>query len=413
MAFVQILGAPVRVRRGPRMCSAEEKPAESSESKKEARERAAREREERIRAKRRERQDMLDRAEGVVRVKDVRPEETDEGMVMPKGNYGDNASGVFGWVNRNPSSKNAVYMESFKGDGGNTGEMAKRIRGRGKTNEGFEITVNCPKTDLTIYVRKVGSQKSNLAPIVLVHGILAHSWCYKEVLAELEKNDREAYAFDFPGSGYSSWPQPGIGFSFTEESMVDVVDRIMDKLALKSRGVILVTQGYVFCQYANLWAVQNPNDVANLVLLNQPLQQNSKLPFYLQQYKIPLVAPFVAQDSMRAERFLEAGGPYVMSLSDSDRYREPFLESMMPGLALIDSVSKIKFGSVMQRLVEGLSDQKDKVSVVWGTSDKYIKIQEAEDFIKNTGAKLHKIDNAGFLVQSDWPQRVADYLRGL
>jgi len=395
------------------MCTAEEKPSESPESKREQRERAAKEREERIKAKRKERQEMLDRAEGVVRVKDVRPEETDEDMVMPKGNYGENASGMFGWVNQNPSSKNAIYMESFKGDGGNTGEMAKRIRGRGKTDEGFEVTVNLPKTDMTIYVRKVGSQKSNLPPIVLAHGILANSWCYKELLVELEKNDREAYAFDFPGAGYSSWPQPGIGFSFTEESMVDLIDKIMEKLELKSRGVILVTQGYVCSQYANLWAVQNPSAVAKLVLLNQPLLQNSKLPFYLQQYKIPLVAPFVAQDSMRAERFLEGGGPYVMSLNDSDRYREPFLESMMPGLALIDSISKIKFSSVMKRLFAGVCDMKDKVSVVWGTSDKYLKKQEAESFVKQTGAKLHLIDNAGFLVQSDWPPRVADYLRSL
>ena len=34
---------------------------------------------------------------------------------------------------------------------------------------------------------------------------------------------------------------------------------------------------------------------------------------------------------MRAERFLEGGSSYSMDVDDADRYREPFLESMMPG----------------------------------------------------------------------------------
>ena len=34
---------------------------------------------------------------------------------------------------------------------------------------------------------------------------------------------------------------------------------------------------------------------------------------------------------MRAERFLEAGSAYAMDVADADRFREPFLESMMPG----------------------------------------------------------------------------------
>ncbi len=38
------------------------------------------------------------------------------------------------------------------------------------------------------------------------------------------------------------------------------------------------------------------------------------------------------QDAMRAERFLEAGCAYAMDVGDAERFREPYLESMMPGL---------------------------------------------------------------------------------
>ena len=32
---------------------------------------------------------------------------------MPAGNFGDKATGLFGWANNNPSSKNAIYDTEF------------------------------------------------------------------------------------------------------------------------------------------------------------------------------------------------------------------------------------------------------------------------------------------------------------
>ena len=32
---------------------------------------------------------------------------------MPEGNFGDKATGLFGWANNNPSSKNAIYDTEF------------------------------------------------------------------------------------------------------------------------------------------------------------------------------------------------------------------------------------------------------------------------------------------------------------
>jgi hypothetical protein len=65
-------------------------------------------------------------------------------FVMPEGNYGDKAQGLFGWANNNPSSKNAIYDLEFinsKAGGGNVGEMMTELRGKGRTEESREVLV--------------------------------------------------------------------------------------------------------------------------------------------------------------------------------------------------------------------------------------------------------------------------------
>jgi hypothetical protein len=48
-------------------------------------------------------------------------------------------------------------------------------------------------------------------------------------------------------------------------------------------------------QYAMEWALENPSRVQRIIVLNTPLQTGSKMPFELQQYKLPFVSSFVAQ----------------------------------------------------------------------------------------------------------------------
>ena len=46
-----------------------------------------------------------------------------------------------------------------------------------------------------------------------------------------------------------------------------------------------------------------------------------KLPARLQPLRLPLVGDFAAQDSLIAERTLEAGTPYIMDIEDAEIYR--------------------------------------------------------------------------------------------
>ena len=145
------------------------------------------------------------------------------------------------------------------------------------------------------------------------------------------------------------------------------------------------------------------------MVLNTPLLPGTEMPFVLKQYTLPIVSSFVAQDAMRAERFLEGGSAYAMDVADTDRYREPFLESMMPGLALVDVMGKCKFEDLLTR-VESLVKSTDiKVRVAWGMDDPYLPSLDAKAFCDATGAEFVPVEGkAGFIVNMDYPESVCN-----
>jgi len=405
----------------------------SPEEKRRKREEAAREREERIRLQRAERQAKLKEMDmetanaptfAQLRAAQQEQEKAQEEykdkqnqmLISEDGTYGANATGLFGWVNNNESSKNAVYIENFKGNGGNVGEMMRAIRGKGRTNDGSDVNVVNPldpAKKLRMYVRKMGAESSrpNRSPIVCVHGVLANSWTFRDFMVKMAMAGYELYAADWLGCGYSEWPQPGYGYNFKEETFMKTFENYLTAIGLGERKFTLVCQGYAWNQFAAKWALKNPERVSEIVFFNGPLMPDTKLPFVLQQYKIPMVKSFVAQDAMRSERFLEGGGPYVMSLQDAERYRESFLDSMMPGLAVVDTMDRCDFSKLQKEIYTLSKESKIPVHVVWGVGDKYHPISEAVRFCEETGAKLIKIEGAGFVVQNDWPEKCVDALK--
>lgn len=52
-----------------------------------------------------------------------------------------------------------------------------------------------------------------------------------------------------------------------------------------------------------------------------PVASQTKLPLRLKPLTVPFAGAFACQDAMIAERTLEGGSPYEMSLDDADVYR--------------------------------------------------------------------------------------------
>ena len=143
-------------------------------------------------------------------------------------------------------------------------------------------------------------------------------------------------------------------------------------------------------QYALIWGLENPDLVQRIIVLNTPLSPGTPLPFVLQQYQLPIVASFVAQDAMRAERFLEGGCAYAIDPNDCDRYREPFLESMMPGLAVTDLMKRFDMEKTLSKTAALASKDGagSSVLVAWATDDKYLTQDSAKAFCDQNGANF-------------------------
>jgi pimeloyl-ACP methyl ester carboxylesterase len=80
-------------------------------------------------------------------------------------------------------------------------------------------------------------------------------------------------------------------------------------------------QGYILGQYGLLYALENEQSVAALVILNTPLGVKTPLRPELAAYKSPL--PFLrpkAGASFPADTYNAAGGPYAMAYKDAQAY---------------------------------------------------------------------------------------------
>mmetsp|Transcript_30960 Transcript_30960/g.72388 ORF Transcript_30960/g.72388 Transcript_30960/m.72388 type:complete len:444 (+) Transcript_30960:3-1334(+) len=328
--------------------------------------------------------------------------------VMPEGNYGAEAGGLFGWANNNPSSKSAVYDTEFINSatgGAGVGDMMLELRGQGRTDESKEVQIEGKDgKPITIFYREMGQPVEGQGPVVCVHGVLDHSWSYREMMQMMANDGIQSFALDMPGCGYSAWPQPGYEYDWSEEGVKQTLDRFLDAAGIKT-PVTLMVQGYVYGQYALIWGQENPDKVQRIIVLNTPLQTGTALPFPLQQYQLPIVSSFVAQDAMRAERFLEGGCAYAIESDTCDRYREPFLESMMPGLAVVDLMQKFNMDKTLQKAKSLVASGAVPTLVAWATSDKYLTTEDAEAFCAETGATYAPIaGQAGYLSTVDYAE---------
>jgi pimeloyl-ACP methyl ester carboxylesterase len=198
-------------------------------------------------------------------------------------------------------------------------------------------------------------------------------------------------------------------YDYTEENIKKLFTEFVDGVGLPK--VALVVQGFIYSQYALMWALENPSRVDRIVILNAPLKAGTEMPFVLKQYTLPIVSNFVAQDAMRAERFLEGGSAYSMAVEDADRYREPFLESMMPGLALVDLMSKCKYEQLLQKVEAAVKTSSLKVRVAWGMDDPYLAAIDAQAFCEATSAEFVAVQGkAGHIVAMDYPESVSQVL---
>nr|KJB35128.1 hypothetical protein B456_006G101700 [Gossypium raimondii] len=274
----------------------------------------------------------------------------------------------FGFVTDNPSSRSAIQLPESPAEDGNVGQMLYRIEDKGKDYGSY-----IKSGKLRWFVRETGSPESRRGTVVFLHGAPTQSYSYRVVMSQMSDAGFHCFAPDWIGFGFSDKPQPGYGFDYTEKEFHEALDKLLDVLEVKS-------------------------------------------PFFLVvQLRIPLFGEFTSQNAVIAERFIEAGSPYVLKLEKADVYRLPYLASSGPGFALLEAARKINFRDISSQIADGFASGRwDKpVLVAWGLADKYLPQTIAEEFRKQnlSSVELKLIEGAGHMPQEDWPEKVVDALR--
>ncbi|PSS17827.1 Haloalkane dehalogenase [Actinidia chinensis var. chinensis] len=315
----------------------------------------------------------------------------------------------FGFVTDNPSSRSAIQLPESPAEDGNVGQMLYRIEDKGKD---FGSTIKSGK--FRWFVRETGSSESSRGTIVFLHGAPTQSYSYRVVMSQMADAGFHCFAPDWIGFGFSDKPQPGYGFDYTEKEFHAEFDKLLEVLGIKT-PFFLVVQGFLVGSYGLTWALKNPSKITKLTILNSPLTVSSPIPGLFQQLRIPLFGEFTCQNAVLAERFIEAGSPYVLKLEKADVYRLPYLSSGGPGFALLEASKKANFKGISSQIAAGFaSGSWDKpILVAWGISDKYLPQSVAEEFQKGnpSNVKLKLIEGAGHMPQEDWPEKVVDALR--
>jgi haloalkane dehalogenase len=116
-------------------------------------------------------------------------------------------------------------------------------------------------------------------PVVAVHGNPTWSFYYRELVKEL-RDDHQVVVPDHIGCGFSDKPGDE-SYDYTLSRRVEDFSRLMDELELDGINIVVHDWGGMI---GLAWAVQNPDRIKRLVILNTaafPLPESKPFPWQL------------------------------------------------------------------------------------------------------------------------------------
>ncbi|NEP15525.1 MAG: alpha/beta fold hydrolase [Leptolyngbya sp. SIO4C1] len=254
------------------------------------------------------------------------------------------------------------------------------------------------------YREAVPNSDNGRPPVILLHGLVAQSYSWRDVLPALAEKGFRAYAPDWIGHGFSAKPDKS-QFDYTPEAFLAALTAWIDSLALDKYS--LVVQGFLGT-VGLLYAAQHPDRIERLAILNTPLTSEAKLPLKLKMMGWPFVGDVMTQDPLLVDRTLEGGGPYQVDDEDLDVYRRPFLKSSDVGRALLWTIQRLQLAQVMPQLDQGFADWQAPTLIAWGLSDPWLPVSLAEKFAEQLGnVELERLEQVGHYAQEDWAEKVS------
>jgi pimeloyl-ACP methyl ester carboxylesterase len=249
--------------------------------------------------------------------------------------------------------------------------------------------------------------RSDLLPVVLLHGLVSQSYSWRNIIPALAKQGTHALAPDWIGFGFSSKPEKS-EFAYTPDAFITALEAFIKAVELERFS--LVVQGFlgsVGLQYA----LRHPEQVANIAILNTPINSSAKLPWKIKQMGLPLAGEMMTQDPLLVDRTLESGARYVIPDADLDIYRKPYLKSSSSGRGLLASIRNLQLPQAMTEIETGFKDWQQPVLVQWGVIDPWLPVEMAESFKKALpNGELVTLQNVGHYPQEHYHETILEDL---
>jgi pimeloyl-ACP methyl ester carboxylesterase len=252
-------------------------------------------------------------------------------------------------------------------------------------------------------------------PVLYLHGLVCQGYSWREVMPVLAEQGFRGIAPDLIGCGFSEMPPLGQSapgksgyFAYTPAAYVQALDGFVNHLGLGQFH--LVAQGFlgsVGIQYA----LQHPERVQRLAILNAPLSATAKLPWKIKQISLPLAGEMLAQDPLLVDRTLEGGGGYQVQNEALNVYRRPWLKTSDAGFSLLAILRNLQLAKAGAEIAEGLAQWPHPLLLAWGLRDPWLPAKEAEVLAGQLNAEFIGWEQVGHYPQEDWPEKVAETLQ--
>ncbi|MEM7758697.1 MAG: alpha/beta fold hydrolase [Cyanobacteria bacterium P01_A01_bin.40] len=247
--------------------------------------------------------------------------------------------------------------------------------------------------------------ESERTPVLCLHGLPSHSYTWEKLMSLLADEDIPSIAPDWIGSGFSDKPGKR-DFAYTSEAFVQELGELIS--ALKLEKFYLVVQGFlgsVGIQYA----LQNPEGLAGLIILNTPITAGAKLPWSMKQMTLPLVGDMMTQDPLLVDRTIEKGSGFVVEDQALNILRKPFLQSSDVGRSLMVTLKKLQLETTTPEIETGLQDFATPTLIIWGSGDQWLDVAAVQKLAAaNSEITLVELPEAKHYPQEHWASEIAE-----
>ena len=255
------------------------------------------------------------------------------------------------------------------------------------------------------YYREILPIKDNhKTPVILLHGLLSQSFCWLEIMPILGEYGYHGIAPDWLGWGLSGKPEQK-DFDYTPSSYLKAFTEFIEGLKLEK--ISLVVQGFL-ATIGIQYALQYPEKIDKLIILNTPISSSAKLPWQIAQCGVPFLGDMVTQDPLIVDRTLEKGSGFVISDQNLAFYRKPIVTSSLAGRTLVKVVKKLNLKQVITDIETGLKQWEKPCLIIWGKDDPWLEFAPIEELvISNKKLKLITIEEAKHYPQEHFSKEIS------